>query len=273
MAPERLFEWTVRASDGIERTAFLYVPAIEKSCRLVVTPHPFGFSALGNLFGEAAGPRTIVDVPGVAAAARRHGFAVLVLQSEGQRYTGMSVGAAGQLEAYQIALGDTAELVPELNTDRVGACGLSMGGQEALLLASSAIGDRVVAVAAQSPVTDLVAWYRALNRDGAAHAPALLAELGGDPRTNPDVWAARSPIEQVANLIDRGTAIQIRLNDRDEIVVATEQGRPYAAALRAAGGVVELIDDLPALDEADPGRSAHEYADWDAMLTWIGARL
>jgi hypothetical protein len=57
------------------------------------------------------------------------------------------------------------------------------------------------------------------------------------------------------------------------VVPAETQGLAFATSLSSLGGSVEVIDDLPELDLRDPGRSAHEYVDWDSMLDWIGGRL
>jgi predicted dienelactone hydrolase len=278
LPPEQLHHWLVEGSDGIGRRAYLYVPSgvaplDRTTIPLVIVPHPFGFSALGNLFGEAAGPRTLVNVAGIAPAARRAGFAVLGLQSEGRRFTGMSVGLAAQLEAYAVALDRVPSLNAEIDVSRVGATGLSMGGQEALMLGATTLSDRISAIAIQNPVTDLAAWYRYLDARGALHAPALLSELGADPASVPEEWRRRSPADHIDALVSAGIPLLIRLNNRDEIVNADTQGRQLAEALRSKGANVDVVEDLPALHPSDPGRSAHEYADWDAMLAWIAKRL
>jgi fermentation-respiration switch protein FrsA (DUF1100 family) len=273
LGPEQLHQWIVMGADGIERRAFLYIPSTETRLSLVISPHPFGFSAIGNLFGEAAGPRTLVDVPGVASAASRHGFAVLTLQSEGRRFTGMSVGLPSHLDAYARAFSELDRFEDRIDTGRIGACGLSMGGQEALLLATDCLADSVKAVAVQNPVTDLSRWYSHLNLRSADHSQALLEEIGGEPTMIPAKWASRSPIENVDALASTGIPVQIRVNEHDDVVPAETQGLAFATSLSSLGGSVEVIDDLPELDLRDPGRSAHEYVDWDSMLDWIGGRL
>lgn len=270
--PDRLHSWTVPGSDGIARQAWLWLPgSAGEQVPLVVSPHPFGFTARINLFGENAGPRTAVDLAGIVGAAQRHGTAVLSLQSEGSRYTGTSVGLPAQLEAYRAAIAAVLGAGLPVDPGRIWASGLSMGGQESLLLAARFPG-LVCAVAVQNAVTDLAAWFwhLAASEKGTAHAAVIEAELGAAPGQSPRDWDERSPVAHVKELAR--TPVQVRLNDIDDIVPAATQGRLFADALGQAGGTVSVIDDLPGLLPADPGRSAHEYANWDAMLSWLAAQ-
>ena len=245
----------------------LYHPYGDRPVPVLLAPHPFGFTAIGNLFGEPSGPRTLNTVPGVVHAARGAGVAVLTVQSEGARYTGISAGYPPHVASYLLALNQAAQEVP-LDLTRVVAAGLSMGGQEAVLLAALTPAF-VRAVAVQNAVLDLIDWYRHLLRQMAPHAQVLRDEVGGGPRDLIDAWAERSPLEHVSRLAQLGVPIQLRLNDVDSIVPARTQGRVFAAALAGEGGRVEIIEDLPNLDPRDPGRSAHEHVDWDAMIEWL----
>lgn len=264
--------WLVRGDDGLDRRAWLFTPGDAVGpFRVVLSPHPFGLTAVGNLFGETGGHRTLVDIPGIAPAARRHGFAVLSLAAEGRRVTGASLGWPPHLDAYVTALQQAVAAGHRLDLEAVVAAGLSMGGQEAILLGCRH-PDLVRGVAAQSPVTDLVAWHRHLSSipDGSDHASAILAEVGGDHTERPQAWADRSPMSQPAPRVP----LQIRLNSLDSLVPAAEQGLAYAAARTDAPGSTEVVDDLPVLiDGRDPGRAAHEHVSWDAMLSWLGVAL
>lgn len=267
-----LTTWGVRGQDGLERTAWLFVPGDAVGpVPVVLCPHPFGLTALGTLFGETGGHRTLVDIPGVTPAARRHGFAVLTLAAEGQRVTGASLGWSAHLEAYVTALRNAYLGGARLDLGAVVASGLSMGGQEAILLGCR-YPDVVRAVAAQNPVTDLVAWHRHLESltDGATHAAAILVELGARDANGQDMWAERSPVCLAAPR----RRVQVRLNRLDSLVPAQEQGLAYAASVTQAGGDVTVVEDVPALlDGRDPGRAAHEHVSWDAMLAWLRAEL
>lgn len=267
---DSLTAWLLPGKDGVERRAWLLVPGnVEGQLPVVLAPHPFGLTAIGNLFGESGGHRTLVDIPGIAPAARRHGFAVLALSAEGARLSGVSLGWPAHLEAYLSALDMAIEAGAPLDSSAVGAAGLSMGGQEAILLGCHYPGT-VKAVAVQSPITDLQAWHRhlAATPGGSVHAAAILRELGSDS----GAWAERSPLSQLSST--GKLRLHLRLNDLDSLVPARDQGRPYAAALQAHGVNVDLVEDLPPIvDGRDPGRAAHEHVNWDALLTWLAAEL
>lgn len=267
-----LFTWLIPGDDEMERRAWLFVPGdVAGPVPVVLCPHPFGLTALGNLFGETGGRRSLVDIPGIAPAASRHGFGVLTLAAEGLRVTGASLGWPAHLDAYIAALRKAAEGDAALDLGAVVAAGLSMGGQEAILLGCRH-PEVVRAVAAQSPITDLAAWHRHLAAvpGGGAHAAAVLTELGATSDSAPEAWAERSP----SSLAAPGPRVQIRLNRLDSLVPAEEQGLAYAQAIAEVGGDVEVVEDLPGLiDGRDPGRAAHEHVSWDAMLSWLHAAL
>jgi len=265
---DELSTWLVLGEDGLERRAWLFLPGDAPGpLPVVLCPHPFGLTALGNLFGETGGHRTLVDIPGITPAARRHGFAVLTLVAEGLRVTGGSLGLPTHLDAYVTALREASEAGAALDLDAVVAAGLSMGGQEAILLGCRH-PDIVRAVAAQSPVTDLVAWHRHLTAlpEGGAHAAAIRTELGASSDSAPEAWAERSPSSLAAPRL----RLQVRLNRLDSLVPAWEQGLAYVRAVVEAGGNVEVVEDLPAMiDGRNPGRAAHEHVSWDAILQWL----
>lgn len=274
LPPDTVVSWAVRGPDEVVRQAWLVVPGgMTGPVPVVLCPHPFGFTATGNLFGEPAGPRTLAGVPGIAAVSSRKGFATLTVAAEGARLSGVSLGWAANLEAYVAALELAIQAGVPLDLDRVVATGLSMGGQEAILLACR-YPHLIRAVAVQNAVTDVGAWHRHLVSSdfGADHAAAIRHELAADGLPSDRDWSERSPSAQLTAA--HGMRLQIRLNDLDSVVPAAEQGAAYAAALRRSGTDVEVVEDVPSvLDVHDPGRSAHEHVSWDAMLDWLGTSL
>lgn len=119
--------------------------------------------------------------------------------------------------------------IDTVDADRVVVVGHSAGGQLALWAAGRG---GVRAAVSLAGMLDLVAAARASLGDDACQA-----FLGGDPADVPGRFAAASPAARlplgVPQLLVHGTA--------DEIVPPA-QSRSYAAAARAAGDEVELVE-------------------------------
>jgi acetyl esterase/lipase len=133
----------------------------------------------------------------------------------------------------------------EIDLDRIVAIGHSAGGQLAFR-AVSAARVRLRAVVSLAGVLDLVAAARASLGDGACRA-----FLGGEPEEVPDRYADASP----AARLPLGVPQLLVHGPLDDIVPPT-QSRDYAAAARAAGDEVELVEPAGA-DHFDVIEPAH----------------
>ena len=257
----------VRGSDGIGRLAHLLLPGESAiDVPLVLSPHPFGLTSLINLFGSRPGASTVVALEGVGEAAATAGVAVLTIESEGRIFRGASLGWRPHLESYFQAAEQAVEAGHPLDLNAVGAIGLSMGGMEALLLAAL-WPERVRAVAVQNAVMDLAAWHADLVETGRRDvADTIDIEVGGTQTDVPDLHAARSPITHLAGLATVST--QIRYSPLDTVV------RPDTQVLSAVqAGLVtraQVVEETrPDLNPVDPGRSAHEYINWQSCLAHV----
>jgi len=162
------------------------------------------------------------------------------------------------------AIDHLAELQdPSLALDRVVLLGHSAGGQLALWAAGrawlppGAVGSepvvRPVGVAALAAVSDL-------ERAGdPAHAL-----LGGGPTAVPGRWAQADPMRRIPLEVPVGMVHSV-----DDETVAVQRSREYAAAARAAGGVVALTE-APGghRDPIDPSSPA-----WAAAIAWLDLTL
>ena len=126
---------------------------------------------------------------------------------------------------------DALEEQHAVDADRVVAVGHSAGGQLAL---GAARRTRVPlrAVVSLAGVLDLVAAAEARLGDGACQA-----FLGGEPADVPERYAAASP----AALLPLGVR-QLLVHGSEDDIVPPSQSRAYAAAARAAGDEVELVE-------------------------------
>jgi len=100
------------------------------------------------------------------------------------------------------ALSDYGYLI---DSKRVYTCGLSMGGQEALVLAGK-YPSQITAAVAFSPIVDLAAWHEELAASEVPEikeydtAARIANEVGGTPEEVPDAYAERSAINYVEGL-------------------------------------------------------------------------
>ncbi|WP_158253599.1 alpha/beta hydrolase family protein [Chromobacterium alticapitis] len=149
----------------------------------------------------------------------------------------------------------------DLDLNRVALVGHSAGGHLALWAAAQALkGVRVRAVAGEAPVSDLQAAHRLGLGRGAAQAL-----LGATPEERPESYAAASPLR----LLPLGIP-QLLVHAIDDDAVPIEMSRTYAAAARAAGDSIRLLElpDSSHMAFLDPASSAH-----DAVREWLSAAL
>ncbi len=160
------------------------------------------------------------------------------------------------------------EHADELGADpaRVGLWGDSAGGHLVLLLATSqthpaydgprmrTAADRLRAVVAFYPPTDLLRLYRAETRGGGI--TSLVKDfVGTDPDADPQRWRNASPIEQVHPDVPPILLLQ---GTRD-LLVPHSQATSFAERLQAAGADHELHileDAVHGFDRLAPGPEA-----------------
>ncbi|MGZ0148336.1 prolyl oligopeptidase family serine peptidase [Kribbella sp. WER1] len=229
--------------------------------------HPFGFTPEAVLYGEPVGDLLIRPLDGALGAAQLHGQVVVAPRSRGRVLLGNSLAWQDHLDATWAVARDACELH---QTDHVTVGGLSMGGQEALVLAGQHADD-VTAVWAVNPVVDLARWYDDIRDGRASDALAgvdatIREEVGGAPSERPGDYARRSPISYAAELAR--TAVRLVWSPADTIIPhqATAHAHALAGKLRALGGQVDerVVTHAPVSPADEAGRFAHEACDvWE----------
>ncbi len=239
----------VRYGDHPDQVANLHLPAPEGG------PWPVVLLLHGG-FWRDRWDRTLMTPLARDLAAR--GFAAWNVE---YRPAGRSGGGwPGTLDDVAAAL-DALAGVAEADPARVVAVGHSAGGQLALWLAARRDGTvRLRGAVSLAGVCDLVRADAERLGDGATRA-----FLGGSATEAPGRYAAASP----AALVPLGVPQLLVHGGRDE-VVPPSHSRDYAAAARAAGDDVALVELAEAdhEDVVDPGGAA-----WAAVLGWLAARV
>jgi pimeloyl-ACP methyl ester carboxylesterase len=197
-----------RAHDGVERSAWLILPAgyHGQPIPLVISPH-----------GRGIGPTENAQYWGRLPA--EGDFAVVNPAGQGRRLEFYSWGDPGQIAD----LARMPEIVEHygVNVDphRIYAMGGSMGGQESLLLLAR-YPHLLAGVAAFDPATDMTRRYYdfAALPDGPTLQRLAREEIGGTPAQVPAAYAARSPDHFARQIADSGVPIQLYWSTRDRII-------------------------------------------------------
>jgi acetyl esterase/lipase len=220
-----------------DQNAELFLPAGDGPFPLIVVLH--------GGWWQARRTRTKLYMRPLSADLVSHGVAVLNAE---YRRVGDGGGWPATFDDARAAVALAGE---QAEAGRVAVLGHSAGAQLALYAAAEGGVDAVVALAAPS---DLEA------RPG----PETHALMGGPPAEVPDRYALGSPIRRVP----LGVPALLVHGTRDE-TVPPKRSRDYAAAARAAGDDVTLVEpDADHRQVVDPRHPA-----WAPVPTWLRERL
>lgn len=166
-----------------------------QSMPLVIAPHPFGWSVAADYYGGCQGLKS-TEHRGWLNVASELGIAVLQPVGHQRAVEWCSMGYEGvtrDVPAWVDAVDDAVRL----DRTRIYACGLSMGGLEALLMA----GHHPALFAAAfvfNPVVDPKAWLEDLAQSNNDELRSegidrlIVEEVGGSPDEMPGAYAMRS---------------------------------------------------------------------------------
>jgi pimeloyl-ACP methyl ester carboxylesterase len=202
--------------------ADIYSPgrASDRPLPLILAPHPITWTAEQDYHAGYEG-FTRGYHRGYYSLADRYGVLIAMPHGHHRREESCSLASPEQITdmAFLIDhLGDFGYLV---DPRRIYACGLSMGGQEALV-AAGRFPEKFAAVCVFNPIVDLAAWQEDLANTDIPEirefdtARRIADEVGGFPRENPAAYAERSATNYLDGLIRIPTFIF--WSDRDLIV-------------------------------------------------------
>jgi acetyl esterase/lipase len=228
-------------------------------------PHPVVVTIHGGSWAATYGK--IVMRP-IACDLARRGWAVWNIEYR-RIGRGQGGGFPATFDDVAAAIDHLRSIDGPVDVDRVVVVGHSAGGQLALwaagrnrLPAGAPGSDPVVAVKAavsQAGVNDLGRAYLA------APGGAVGVLMGGSPTDVPDRYAIADPILAVPLPVP-----VLLVHGTEDQTVSVRRSRDYAAAARAAGGSVDVIE-IPGEDgehrrHIDPGGPA-----WQVVPPWLAA--
>jgi pimeloyl-ACP methyl ester carboxylesterase len=243
------------AHDGRTRNAVVllphdYTPGNNPPIPLVIAPHGRGHTGAQDVTRYG-------DLPSIG------NFAVVSPDGEGRRLHRYSWGARGQIADLAHMADKVESALPwvHVDRDRQYALGGSMGGQETLLLVAE-YPHLLAGASAVDGVADFPLQYRNyphLPCNAICHARIgnigrhmqglAVKEIGGTPKSVPELYAERSPLTYAATIASSCTRLQIWWSRDDEVVMdaAHQSGRMFEALrdLNPQGPVDEYVGSWP----------------------------
>lgn len=218
----RLVKFTSKA-DSTDQYADIYTPneSVSEPLPVVIAPHPITWSAAEEYNGGLTGGYKRGYHAGWYGLADRFKIVVVMPHGHPRRIDGCSLACPEQISD----IVQLIQLMPEfqivINRNQIYACGESMGGQEALIVAGQH-PDMFAAVVAFNPIVDLAVWQQDLANSESSEIKAfgtdqlVIQEVGGTPSEVPHLYTERSPINYLDGL--RKVPTLIFWSDRDLIV-------------------------------------------------------
>jgi dipeptidyl aminopeptidase/acylaminoacyl peptidase len=214
-----------RSSDGLEIEAFLTLPEADGKRPLVVMPH-------GGPVGVADRRHFDPEVQFLASL----GYAVLQVnfrgsEGYGKQFREAAFGNYGTLieDDIDAAIAAALDRFP-LDPSRMCAVGTSYGGYSGLMLAVRS-PERFRCVVSVAGVSDRALFFTASDTGSFAEGRAQLEKVIGNPRTQPDLMRATSPLFRYQEL----TAPVMLVHGGEDMRVDYEHTRRLVRLLGLAG--------------------------------------
>lgn len=268
MAQYRQTSITREGADGRSREYQITVPDAPRA--VILAFHPYGFDPEAVLDGELPGLRLERPFPGLASPAARMGYAVVAPRGVGKVQP--LAGTLGYPEHIDAAWEAVSATAAELGDLPIVTLGVSLGGQETLLVAGRH-PDGIAGVCAVNPIADLAAWYDdvvnlPISLLADVGVPAQVAEeVGGTPAEIPELYLERSAVGYLDELSK--VPVQVVWSPADSLIPngKTKHAGRLADLLRERNGVISerIVTNHP-VEGQEPGRYAHESFDvWSAL--------
>jgi pimeloyl-ACP methyl ester carboxylesterase len=271
----------ISPADGCRVKFDLYAPDAPPAgpLPLLLAPHPITWTAAQDYHGGLAGLMRKYH-PGYYGLADRYGV-VIAMPHGHQHHEDLCSLAGPEQMADMISLIDAlADHGYQVDRRRVYTCGMSMGGQEALVLAGR-YPDRLAACVAFNPIVDLAAWHEELATSPVPEirefgtAARIAREVGGTPAEAPQAYAERGALHYAEALARVPTLVfwshadvviprqvthhTYRLYQR---VKAVNLNSPFGEYNHTAiHGPLEL--------DLTTRWQLHEWCDYDLALRWL----
>jgi hypothetical protein len=268
-------------ADGCSMKVDIYAPAEKtgEAIPLVLAPHPITWTAeqdyhigLEGLFrGYHRGYYGLAD---------KHGVIIALPHGHHHKEELVSVAGPEQIDDMIYLIEGLSEYGNKVDPKRVYTCGLSMGGQEALVLAGK-YPEKITAVFAFNPIVDLAAWHEELATSEIPEireydtASRIANEVGGIPTEVPDLYAERS----ATNFVEGCSRVPTMIYWSEQDLIVPRQITHHTLPLYKA--VKDLNINSPMAEynhtrmhgplefDMQTRWQLHEWCDYDLAIRWM----
>ncbi len=200
-------------ADGCRVKFDVYSPHqhIRNALPLVIGPHPITWTASQDYNGGLDGLMRKYH-PGYKGLADKYDVVIVLPHGHHHMEDLCSLAGSEQISDIVFIIDELGKHDYHIDNTRVYTCGLSMGGQEALVLAGK-YPERITAAFAFNPIVDLKAWYDELSTSEIPEikeyntAARIAHEVGGKPNEVPEAYVQRSATNYVEGLAKVPTMI------------------------------------------------------------------
>jgi esterase/lipase len=268
-------------ADGCPMKVDIYSPRDDSGSPipLVIAPHPITWTAeqdyhvgLDGLFRKYH--------RGYYGLAEKHGVIIALPHGHHHKEDLCSLAGPEQIADMIYLVEGLSDFDYRVDRRRVFACGLSMGGQEALVLAGMH-PEKITAVFVFNPIVDLAAWHEELATSEIPEireyntAARIANEVGGLPSEVPEAYAQRSATHYVEGL--RYVPTMIYWSEQD--LVVPRQVTRHTIPLYQAVKSLDISSPMAeynhtrmhgALEYDQVTRwQLHEWCDYDLAIRWL----
>ena len=271
----------ISPADGCAMKVDVYSPTEElgELNPLVLAPHPVTWTAeqdyhvgLEGLFREYH--------RGYYGLAQKHGVILALPHGHHHKEDLCSLAGPEQIADMFYLIDNLSEFGYQVDPKLVYVCGLSMGAQEALVLAGKH-PDKITATFAFNPIVDLAAWHEELATSDIPEireydtAARIANEVGGLPSEIPEAYAERSATNFIEGF--RHVPTMIYWSEQDLVVPrqVTHHTIPLYQAVKGMGinsPMAEYNHTLmhgPLEYDQRTRWQLHEWCDYDLAIRWL----
>jgi hypothetical protein len=268
-------------ADGCSVKVDVYSPSAAgiEPLPLLLAPHAITWTAAEDYHGGLQGLMRKYH-PGYYGLPEKHDVLIAMPHGHHHREDLCSLAGPEQIADMTYLIDALADYGYSVDQHQVYACGLSMGAQEALVLAGRH-PDRLAAVVAFNPIVDLAAWHEELSTSEVPEireydtARRIANEVGGLPSEVPDAYAARSASHYVHGLSQVPTLIWWTEQD----LVVPRQLTHHTVPLYRRVKEININSPMaeynhttihgPLVFDQVTRWQLHEWCDYDLALRWL----